>query len=562
MIRFCLVCEAIAATTKKLEKEKLLAEYFRDSGSGTRDSQIGAPSPESGITSPDETLAIACVFLAGSPFPLRDQRTTNTGFAAIRDALIAIDPQVEGSLGPALLRTGDPGTALQELLAHKNTPPTLTLKQVLSYFERLSSSGGARQKRELLAELFQQATPLEIKYLVKILLGDLRIGLQESLVESSLARTFSQPLALVQRANMLLGDIGECAVLCKHGRLHQAQLRLLHPLKPMLASPEENVSKILEYMKGEGLAEDKYDGIRAQVHKQGEDLKIYSRDLADITQSFPDAINALTAIPHSFVMDGEMLGWKDGRILTFAEMQTRIGRKSLTAELLESVPCRYFAFDLLFYDGELLMDRPLRERRKALEAIAAEFPHALELSIQKIVREESEIEEAFATSRNRNNEGLVIKDPASLYTPGKRGKTWLKLKRAQLTLDVVVTAAEYGHGKRRGLLSDYTFAVQHEGKLLDIGKAYSGITDQELNQLSETFHRISIENHGWYHVVPPQVVLEITFDRINRSNRHSSGFALRFPRIKNIRWDKKPEEIDTLKTVEQLYQQHFVQNNS
>ena len=537
MQRFSLICEQISATTKKLEKERILSEYLRL------------------LDDPD--LATACIFLSGSTFALRDQRVTNVGFAAIRDAVLEIAPESEPVLGELLLKTGDAGSAIEQILSANSVQPGLSLWDVLSYYEKLTTASSNQQKRSLIAELLRRATSLEAKYIIKILLGGMRIGLQESLVESSIAKAFDLPTHHVQLANMLLGDIGETAVLARQHRLAEAKMRLLHPLKPMLASPEEDPQKILEYMEGEGLTEDKYDGIRAHVHKQGPDIKIYSRDLDDITASFPDVTNVLQNIPGSLLMDGEIVPFRDGRILTFGELQTRLGRKVPGRETLEAVPCRYFAFDLLFQNEELLINEPLVSRRTRLEQIQKDSAVAFSLSNQQIVRSMPEIEAAFEAARARNNEGLVIKHPGSRYTPGKRGKTWLKLKRALITLDVVVTAAEYGHGKRRGLLSDYTFAVQHENKLLNIGKAYSGITDAELNQLSELFYRISIRNEGFRHIVPPQVVFEVTFDRINRSNRHESGFALRFPRIKRIRWDKAPQEIDSLETVESLYRQHF-----
>ena len=262
----------------------------------------------------------------------------------------------------------------------------------------------------------------------------------------------------------------------------------------------------------------------------------------------------MSVVPHSFLMDGEIVPFQDGKILSFAVLQNRLGRKVLSPEMLEQIPCRYFAFDLLFLEKDLLLDLPLIKRRERLLQIQSRHAELFSVSEQRTIQTIDELEGCFDASRSRMNEGLVIKHPDSPYKPGKRGKQWLKLKRALVTLDVVVVAAEYGHGKRAGLLSDYTFAVQNQGELLTIGKAYSGITDKELFQLSELFHKISIRDEGFLHVVPPQVVFEVTFDRINRSDRHTSGFALRFPRIKNIRWDKKPEEIDSLETVETLFQ--------
>lgn len=533
MLRFALACEQISKTTKKLEKEKILSAYL---GSLT-----------------DEDLAVATVFLTGQPFPLKDQRVTNVGYAAIHAALEHLQNGLTQQLGPVLLRTGDLGTAVEELLQSGIQEPVLTLHDARSYYEKLTTVSNSREKREVLRDMLGRSTPMEAKYLIKILGGGMRIGLQEGLVESSIAKAFGQPLEKVQYANMLLGDIGECAVLARYSRLDEARMKLLHPIKPMLASVEEDPEKILSYMESRGLAEDKYDGIRAQVHKQENTIKIFSRDLDDITRSFPDIVENLEKVPHSFLMDGEIVPFKEERILGFALLQNRIGRKVLSSEMLEQIPCRYFAFDLLFIDAILMLDLPLQERRRRLLHIQGEHSSLFSVSEQRTIQTMDELEQSFEASRSRNNEGLVIKHPDSPYKPGKRGKQWLKLKRALVTLDVVVVAAEYGHGKRAGLLSDYTFSIQHQGELLTIGKAYSGITDKELNQLSELFHRISIRDEGFMHLVPPQVVFEVTFDRINRSNRHTSGFALRFPRIKNIRWDKKPEEIDTLETVETLY---------
>ena len=537
MLAFSRVCEQISATTKKLQKEQILSEYLRSLS--------------------DEDLAIACVFLSGYTFSLRDQRKTNVGFAVVRDAILEIQPGGEEKLASLLIQTGDLGTAVAQLFSDNSASRRLSLSDVMSYFAQLTSTTSNLEKRRLTLDVLNRAEPLEAKYILKILLGGMRIGLQESLVESSVAKAFQRPLQAVQRANMLLGDVGETAILAKYDRLAEATMRLLHPLKLMLASPEEDTDRILKYMDGIGLAEDKYDGIRAQVHKQGKQIKIYSRDLIEVTQAFPDIVEAMSVIPDSFLMDGEIVPFKDGKILSFGELQTRLGRKALSTEILQSVPCRYFAFDLLYQNGELLLETPLSARRERLEQVQRSWPSAFSLAVQTMVSKTAEVEAAFEAARGRNNEGLVIKHPGSVYTPGKRGKQWLKLKRALLTLDVVVTRAEYGHGKRAGLLSDYTFAVQQDGRYLTIGKAYSGITDEELLQLSDLFHKISLGNEGYYHNVPLQVVLEVTFDRINRSDRHTSGFALRFPRIKRIRLDKTPEEVDTLETVQNLYETHF-----
>ena len=379
MLRFALCCEEISKTTKKLQKEQILATYL------------------SGLT--DEDLAIAAVFFTGYPFPLKDQRVTRVGFAAIRDALEDLDAGFAEKLGPALLRTGDLGTAIAEVFSTPATEPVMTLKDVRSYYEKLTTISNARERREVLREMLLRSTPLEIKYWIKVLGGGMRIGLQEGLVESSIAKAFQQPLAKVQYANMLLGDIGECAVFARYARLEDARMQLLHPIKPMLASVEEDPGKILAYMDGRGLAEDKYDGIRAQIHKENQTVKIFSRDLDDITRSFPDVVEKMIVIPHSFLMDGEIVPFQDGKILSFALLQNRLGRKVLSAEMLEQIPCRYFAFDLLFLEKDLLLDLPLIERRERLLGIQSRHAELFSVTEQRTIQTIDELEGSFDASR-------------------------------------------------------------------------------------------------------------------------------------------------------------------
>jgi DNA ligase-1 len=265
-------------------------------------------------------------------------------------------------------------------------------------------------------------------------------------------------------------------------------------------------------------------------------------------ESFPDVVHLMSLIPGDVLLDGEIVPFRDGQVLPFANIQKRLGRKLVTSKTLREHPAIFMAFDLLYLNGELLMDRPLRERRKLLETVAVEKTKVAELASVE------QIEQAFAAARANRNEGLMLKDPESPYAPGRRGKQWLKLKTHLPTLDCVVTAAEYGHGKRRNSLSDYTFAVWDGDVLVNVGKAYSGVTDAEIAQLTELFLGIALNPTGRVRMVPPQVVLEIACDQIQKSARHASGYALRFPRIKRIRWDKKPADADTLSRVKEIYE--------
>jgi DNA ligase 1 len=528
---FARVAAEVAATTKKLEKERIVADWIRTLG--------------------DASLERAVVFLAGSPFPRKDQRVTGVGWAAVIEA-VSQAAGIEPAEVSAIASTeGDLGDAVARFFPDE-TPHDATIVELGEMFDRLAHSRGAATKANVLAELYSRVTAAEARYVTKILVGELRIGLQEGLVEAAIARAFEQPLADVRRAHMFTGDLGVTALLARSGSLNEAVMTLFRPIGFMLAQAEESAAGIFDQL-GEGaIADDKYDGIRAQVHASGGRVRIWSRTLDDITERFPEVATAAAAMPSPVVLDGEIVAFID-RILPFATLQKRLGRRKVSQALLADAPVVFFAYDLLFAEGEVLFERPLSERLDRLRKLIRpderiRLPDSLE------VRSPADIEKAFDAARARANEGLVVKDPGSPYTPGRRGKAWLKYKKALATLDCVVTAARYGNGKRRNVLSDYTFAIEADGELLNIGKAYSGLTDVEIGELTELFKRITRERQGPVHLVQPRVVLEIAFDRIQESSRHKSGFALRFPRIARIRHDRKPEEISTLDEVRRIYE--------
>ena len=470
------------------------------------------------------------------------------------------------TLGPRYARWGDAGDVAFEIFceAKPNNEPSLTLAATESLLARLSSTRGKNAKTELLVRVFAKATPLEAKYLVKLLVGDLRIGLREGLVEDAIARAFKQPLADVSMANMLRGDIGEAAARARAGALHAVEMHLFHPLKFMLATPASDLADIERTMPDDFFVEDKFDGIRGQAHVQNGRVAIYSRTLDEISTRFPELHPSLAAMPTDVILDGEIITARGAEILPFSDLQKRLGRKVVSEELQASTPVVFVAWDLLYASGKVLINDPLQTRRARLEdlvrtACGSERANlgTLRLSRAKRYRSVSELDNEFDAARARGNEGLMIKDPASSYKPGRRGREWLKLKKALATLDVVVTTVELGHGKRRSVLSDYTFAVRRsetDPELLNIGKAYSGLTDVEIAEMTEWFRAHTIQDfaHGRVRVVEPRIVIEVTFDRVQPSKRHKSGYALRFPRIVRLRPDKNADEIDTLETVQRL----------
>ena len=536
---FAECAEAVAATTKKLEKAAILGDYLKP------------------LSDPDLTRAAR--YFAGQQFALHDARTTNVGGSIISAALSEATGFSPEDLYPRYVRLGDPGDLAEEIVkeARQTFDPTITLAETESLISRLSETRGIKNKTALLAAVLHRASPLEAKYLVKLLAGDLRIGLREGLVEDAIARVFGQSLADVAYANMLLGDIGETATRARRADLRDVSMRLFHPIKFMLATPAADLTDIARTMPEEFLVEDKFDGIRAQAHVEDGRVAIYSRTMDEITHRFPELVEPLRVLTTDVIIDGEIVPANDEAILPFSELQKRLGRKTVGTQLLQAVPVVFVAYDILYASGKILIDDPLAERRRILEAVVPRFDGPIRLSEGKIFNQTALLDDEFDNARARGNEGLMIKSPSSSYKPGRRGREWLKLKKAIATLDVAVTAVEVGHGKRRHLLSDYTFAVRRSAgdeELLNIGKAYSGLTDQELMELTEWFkaHTLKEFAHGRVRIVEPSIVIEVTFDRIQPSKRHKSGYALRFPRILRLRPDKSVGEIDTLETVKRL----------
>jgi DNA ligase 1 len=572
--RFAATCAAISATPSKLEKIRLVADYLKSL------ERAGVP--------------IVSIWFTGLPFAPGENRVLQVGWALLRDALCAVAGVDENEFHHVYLKHSDLGETAFELfeLRERRDPGTPLLdavdtgqqaprrwrapsiREVQALFDALQSARGPSAKLPLLVNTFRECPPLEIKFLVKIITSDLRIGLKEGLVEDAVALAFDVPAEDVRNANLLLGNIGETARLASERRLAEASIEPFRPVKFMLASPEETAADIWERLvdsattgRSEASAEnnetvpeaaatvwieDKYDGVRCQLHKVGSRVALYSRDLKDITTTFHDVADSARQLSADVILDGEILAMRGEEVLPFAELQKRLGRREQDLFLREEVPIQFIGFDLLWLNGASRLNQPLYTRRRELEELV--LPSGLRIARITQAASAHDIEAAFVAARERNNEGLLAKNPDSIYSPGRRGLAWLKLKKALATLDCVVVGAEYGHGKRSKVLSDYTFAVRDErtGELKTIGKAYSGLTDIEIAQLTRHFLDRTLEKHGRYHAVYPDTVLEIAFDRIQESDRHSSGLAMRFPRIVRIRTDKSPRDIDTVQNARRL----------
>jgi DNA ligase-1 len=546
MIRFGRTCAAIAARPGKLEKIAILAEYLRSLD--------------------DEDLQAAARFFTGKPFAARDERTLSIGWRTIVEAAKTAWDTGEGQLAAGYREHGDLGAALGPLMRPSMHlalfTETLTPALLYGIFEEIAAASGkaAGRKREALcARILQACTdPVEATYVIKIMTGDLRIGLREGLIVDAIAAAFQRDAQDVRRAVMACGDIGAVAIAARHDRLAEMRVAYGSPIGFMLATPVTYGSDYRDLRDGTWIAEEKFDGIRAQIHKWGSDVRIFSRTLNDVTRSYPEIAGAIAKMQGDFMLDGEIVARRDGRVLPFRYLQARLQRKIVDGALLEEVPVAYMAFDIMAAGDEFLIDEPLVERREHLAEALRPGAHVHVAPFVRLSEPPSaeELHDRFEAARASGHEGVMLKRTDAPYHPGRRGKWWLKLKRELSTLDVVVVAVEWGHGKRAKVLSDYTFAVRGEnGELLTIGKAYSGLTDAEIAELTQWFLQHDVGRRGYAIAVEPQIVLEVAFDIIQPSDLHESGFSLRFPRIVRIRDDKPAAEIDTIGRVRELYQE-------
>jgi DNA ligase 1 len=571
---FVETCEKIRSTTKKNEKIDIISNY---------------------ITNLNETsLSIAVLFLSGRVFPIGSTRTLNIGFSTIMESLSEIAMLDIKDIQNIHLKHGDIGAMAEHAVSKKhvislfNQQEKISLSYVYHQFKKIaniSGSGSNKNKKNILKGLLITCSPLESKYLIKIITGEMRIGSVEGLVEIALSRAFDRELQYIREAMLISGDISQVAVLAKKNILHNAIMRPFVPVSFMLADVMFSAEEIINYYNKPLICEYKYDGIRLQMHKFDNKVQLFSRNLVDITYAFPELVKAATESTirtpdtttiHNqvdFILDGELIAFKNDKPLHFQELQKRLRRKNVTEDITTEIPIYYIVYDIMYFKDNQVLKKSLLDRKNILSTIS--FKKPIINSSYKISDSIEQIIAIFNESKDIGHEGLVVKDPLSQYHPGKRGRYWMKLKKELDTIDAVIVIAEYGHGKRAGVLSDYTFAVIDEeydddnnnqnlnlndndnylknSRLKTIGKAYSGLTDKEIDEMTERLRDIIEEDNGNRILVKPEIVLEVAFDTIQKSDRHNSGFALRFPRIKNIRTDKSLKDIDTLQKVRQIY---------
>ncbi len=518
-----------------------------------------------------EEVEPAVSMILGRAFPKWSQKTLDVSWTTLSGLLMRITEVDWNVFREAFSSTGDVGAAAkaifektkvkkQALLLEK----TLTITEVRRLLESISGTAGSgsREKKErLIAALLSQASPVEAKYLVKIFVGEMRTGLYEGLMEQAVAKAFDIPLAYVQKASMAMGDIGEVAAIAKtegKARLSQIGFQVFRPVKLMLAQVASDVGEALAEHGDRTAFEYKYDGARVQIHKQDDEVRVFSRRLTDVTQSLPEVVEAVKANIEAdkAIVEGEIIAVdENGYPIPFQHLMRRFKRIHEVRGMAEKIPVRLYLFDILYLDGESLISLPYLQRRKFLAENAGEVP----LTVQLVTDKKNNAETFLKAALDAGHEGLMAKKLDSPYTPGTRGKRWFKIKPVLEPLDLVITAAEYGYGRRHSWLSDYYLAARDAvtGEFMNVGKTFKGLTDAEIIEMTRRLKELIMREEGNRVVVLPKIVVEVAYNEVQKSPKYKSAMALRFARISRIRDDKSPEDADTIEKVREIFESQF-----
>ena len=558
-LAFATLCQKVEETSGSLDKIDLVAAFL-----GTLD---------------EAELAVCCNYIIGTLFPPGLDLDLGVGPSILYQALARACGCPLSQVTDLLRATGDPGLVaagmvekkrpqgLSAFLGGNESESLLSIIEVQDRFAAMARASGKRSqdiKIKNLQFLFSHARPLEARYIARLAIEDMRIGVGEGSIRDAIARAFAAAGAdseKVERAYNLTNDMGLVAAAARAGTLDRLSVMINHPIKMMLAQLGESIPAAMAEM-GTAAVEWKYDGARVQIHKDGDRVRVFSRRLENVTASLPEIVEAARQVKaRSAILDGEAVAMgADGRPMAFQEILKRFRRKYHVAKLAKEIPLRLFLFDLIYLEGESLAHLPLKERRALLEGVA----EADLLADQMLSNNPAEVAAAYERALEAGHEGLIIKNPSSAYAPGKRGKNWLKIKPVMETLDLVVIGAKWGEGRRASFLGSYRLACvdQSSGKLLDVGWVATGLTDEALAELTEMFRELIILEKGMEVEIKPAVIFEVAYEEIQKSPNYSSGYALRFPRMVRVRDDKSLEEADTLERILSLYRSQRGRSNS
>jgi DNA ligase-1 len=546
------LCERLEATKKRLLMIDAVADFLKRLD--------------------QEEVEPAVAMILGRPFPRRSQQTLDVSWAKLSGIIERMAGVERKEFWQAFSKSGDIGSATKAVLENSKTrrqavlfERALTIVEVRRDFSAIAetSGTGSREKKERLMEaLFSLASPVEAKYLIRIFIGEMRTGFHEGLMEQTAAKAFDIPLVDVQKASMITGDVGEVAsVLKAEGRegIGRIGFEVFRPVQLMLAQMADNVEEALKEHGGKTAFEYKYDGARVQIHKHGDEVRIFSRRLTDATGSLPEIVETVitNVVAREAILEGEVVAVNSsGSPIPFQHLMRRFKRVHAIEESAEQIPVKLYLFDVLYLDGESLISFRYLQRRQRLSEIIGKIPLATQIVTEDAKMAKHFLDEALAAG----HEGLMVKDVASVYIPGIRGKRWLKIKPILEPLDLVIVAAEYGYGRRHGWLSDYYLAARdaETGEFLEVGKTFKGLTDVEIIEMTRRLKEIATRETMGRVFVVPKIVVEVAYNEIQKSPKYSCGMALRFARITRIREDKGIEEADTIQRAREIYEKQFL----
>lgn len=503
-----------------------------------------------------EELPVFVRFVMGRIFPDWSSRKLGIGPSLMYEAIGYVAGIKKEQVIEKINATGDTGRAVEDLLSIKSQTTffheDLDLVRVYTELIAIAEMEGKKSQREkLLAvrRLLGNAHPLEGRYLTRIMLEELRIGVGEGSVRDAIAKAFSVDSSLVEHAMQALNDAGEVARLAKLGpeALRTIRITLFHPVRMMLAQQGTIRDMIQEH--GQIAAEYKYDGSRFQFHKKGNWARLYSRRLEDVTAALPDVIEKLIAsTAHDVILDGEVIAIKDNKPMPFQSVLRRFRRRHDIAEAQDAIELVPHVFDILYLDGETLIDLPLEQRRKHLESVVT-----LYLAPQVVSSDPQKIEQVYKQALDAGHEGIMIKVSDSPYSPGQRGKNWIKIKPEADTLDLAVIGAEWGEGKRAHVFGSFLVACQDQGKLVPLSRVATGFSDEQLTEVYELMKDRVVKKTGKEVMFEPDLVFEVGYAELQVSPTYEGGFALRFPRFIRIRDDKAVADVETLDSIRERY---------
>lgn len=533
---FAELCQRIESIRGRLDTIDLLSETIRD-------------------LDPDD-LAIFVRLILGKPFPAWSLLKLGIGPNLLYEAVAYVTGRNREEVIRTLNSVGDLGRAVEGMLASKSQTSffseDLTLAEVYASFEMIAQAEGSRSQKErvrIIQRMFSSATPLEGHYITGILLDDMRIGVGEGNVRDAIAKAFGVDVSLVDYAQQVQNDMGGVAELARNGEesLKGVRMKIFHPVRMMLAR-QGTISQVLTEA-GSIAVEYKYDGARFQFHKQERNARMYSRRLEDVTDALPDVVSMLLgATDHDLIIDGEVIAIHDGRPMPFQNVLKRFRRKHGVADAVDAVTLIPNVFDILYLDGEMLLTRPFSERREILSRILNQY-----VTPQLVSDDAKIIEEYYHQALDAGHEGVMLKLPDSRYTPGLRGKDWVKIKPEVDTLDLVVVGAEWGEGKRAHVFGSFLMAAREADQMIPVSRVATGLSDEQLLWLYETLKDQVIRTEEKMVFFEPMLVFEIGYSEIQQSLNYEGGYALRFPRFIQVREDKDIREANTIEDISTAY---------